>query len=122
MAWIYNVKQRTFTRNGIFEFKAKYAGSPGYKDDPLFECEKNKGPLPRGKYRITGIPFMHPIAGKFTLRLVPDVNNKMCGRFGFLIHGDSTKNPGRASNGCIVVGPLEREKIWNSKDKEVIVE
>lgn len=122
MTWVYNVRTKTFTRNGEVRFKAKYAGAVGFKDNPDYECMKNKGPLPRGRYRIVGSPFKHEKAGIYTLRLEPDAHNKMCGRAGFLIHGDSRKDPGTASNGCIVLDFQFRTKIWDSNDKEIIVE
>jgi hypothetical protein len=121
MTWVYDVKKLTFELNGKYQFSALYAGAPGYKNDPKFECVINKGPLPRGKYRITGIPFTHRHAGKFTLRLEPYKSNMMCGRSGFLIHGDSTQHPGEASNGCIILSPKYRKIIWESNDKEVVV-
>ncbi|MFG6075164.1 tlde1 domain-containing protein [Erwinia sp. OPT-41] len=122
MAWNYNVMLRTFKHNGIYNFSARYAGAPGYKDNPEYECLRDKGPLPRGKYRIVGIPFTHKKAGVFTLRLEPDRGNSMCNREGFLIHGDSKKAPGTASNGCIILAPWYRQQIWDSMDKELIVE
>lgn len=122
MAWIYNVMLKTFKHNGEYRFSARYAGAPGYKDNSEYECIRDKGPLPRGKYRITGIPFRHKKGGPFTLRLEPDKSNHMCGRDGFLIHGDSIKDPGTASNGCIILDQVLRRQIWNSKDREIIVE
>ncbi|MDN4629517.1 tlde1 domain-containing protein [Erwinia sp. PsM31] len=122
MAWIYNVTLKTFRHNGRYEFSARYAGAPGYKNNPEDECLKDRGPLPRGKYRIIGVPFTHHKAGRFTLRLEPDTGNSMCGRDGFLIHGDSIKAPGTASNGCIILDQKFRRKIWESMDKEIIIE
>lgn len=122
MTWVYNVRSKKFTWNGEFQFEARYAGATGYKNNPDYECIVNKGPLPRGRYRIVGVPFTHKIAGPFTLRLEPYSSNSMCGRAGFLIHGDSKKFPGEASNGCIVLLPNYRKRIWDSSDKEVIVE
>lgn len=122
MAWTYNVMLKTFKHNGNYKFKALYAGAPGYKDNPEYECLSNKGPLPRGKYKIVGFPFKHKKAGLFTLRLEPDRGNSMCGRDGFLIHGDNQKEPGTASNSCIVLPRRFRENIWGSNDKMVIVE
>lgn len=122
MTWVYNVKTKKFTLNREYMFEARYAGAPGYKDNPEHECLVNKGPLPRGRYRIVGVPFTHKKAGRYTLRLEPDAHNKMCGRAGFLIHGDSKKDPGTASNGCIVVDFGFRQKIWDSNDKEIIIE
>lgn len=121
MTWVYDVKKKTFTQNGTFKFKAMYAGAPGYKDDPKFENLEGKGPLPRGKYKITGKPFLHPHAGPYTLRLNPYAGNTMYGRAGFLIHGDSKDHPGAASNGCIVVAPNFRHNIYESGDRELIV-
>lgn len=121
MTWIYEVKSKSFYLNEKFKFKARYAGAPGYKDDTKYECVQNKGPLPRGKYRIVGKPFRHHKAGRFTLRLEPYASNNMCGRGGFLIHGDSTEHIGEASNGCIVANPGDRMAIWDSMDKELIV-
>jgi len=69
-----------------------------------------------------GIPFTHKKAGVFTLRQEPDRGNGMCNREGFLIHGDSKKAPGTASNGCIILAPWYRQQIWDSMDKELIVE
>lgn len=121
MTWIYDVNKKTFYRDGILQFKALYAGVPGFKDDTQYESLVNKGPLPRGKYLIVGQPFTHPTAGRFTLRLQPSVSNNMFGRAGFLIHGDSIREPGTASNGCIVAAPDKRKIIWESGDKELIV-
>ena len=121
MAWIYNVKRHEFSRNGQFKFRARYAGNGKYKDDPQFECVKNKGPLPRGKYTIVGKPFTHQRTGIYTLRLAPDKSNTMCGRAGFLIHGDSRVRPGEASQGCIVLDYDYRVEMVKSEDREIIV-
>lgn len=45
------------------------------------------------------------------LREGPDPANDMCGRGGFLIHGDSTADPGTASQGCIILNRSQREQI-----------
>jgi len=119
MAWVYDVKKKAFEQNGILQFQAMYAGAPGYKADPAFECKVNKGPLPRGKYRIGSPVARHPTAGRFVLRLTPYAENNMCGRSGFLIHGDDGK--GTASHGCIVLEKKYRDILAKSTDKELIV-
>lgn len=119
MTWIYDVKSKSFTLNGIFQFTAMYAGAEGYKDDSAYECEVNKGTLPRGKYHIGRPLAKHPSAGLFVLRLTPYRDNAMCGRTGFLIHGDNGK--GTASNGCIVASLEVRQKIAASGVKELNV-
>lgn len=119
MTWFYNVKATKFERDGIFQFKAEYAGAPGYKDDPEKECLLNKGPLPRGKYFISDPISRHPTAGDFVLRLTPHHKNKMCGRSGFLIHGGNRK--GTASKGCIILSRANRKLIVESGDRELVV-
>lgn len=121
MTWIYDVNKKSFYQDGEFRFYATYAGAPGYKNNTKYECIIGKGPLPRGKYRIVGVPFTHKHAGLYTLRLQPLPGNYMCGRAGFLIHGDSRKKPGTASNGCIVTKLSVRKYIWDSNDKEIII-
>ncbi|WP_235955855.1 tlde1 domain-containing protein [Rouxiella aceris] len=119
MSWVYEVNKKAFYLNGEFKFYAMYAGAPDYKDDSKFECLLNKGPLPRGKYTISGKQQRHRTAGVYVLVLAPYSTNKMCGRAGFLIHGDNGK--GTASEGCIVADRAYREFIWESKDRELIV-
>lgn len=85
------------------------------------EGQQNVGPLPKGKYTITGQPFTHPHTGKYSIRLQPSPDNKMFGRAGFLIHGDSAKHPGSASNGCIILPLPAREEIWKSGDRQLEV-
>lgn len=119
VTWVYDVRKKSFSQNGEYKFNALYAGADGYKDDPALECEQNKGPLPRGKYRIGNPIAKHPTAGRFVIRLTPYAGNNMCGRAGFLIHGDN--GYGTASNGCIVASFDVRRNIADSLDKELIV-
>lgn len=121
MTWVYKVKEAKFYLDGTFKFDALYAGAVGYYNDPSQQCVKNKGPLPAGKYKI-GNPFQHTTAGSYVLRLTADSSNNMCGRDGFLIHGDSKKNPGTASSGCIITSISDRITIHTSNDKILIVE
>lgn len=120
MSWEYEVSTAKFYKNGIFEYQASYAGAPGYKNDSAFECVKDNGPVPRGRYAI-GSPYNSAYTGSYTLSLNPNSRNNMCGRFAFKIHGDSKARPGLASNGCIVAPLAVRQKIWLSGDRELIV-
>jgi hypothetical protein len=97
-----------------------YSGAPGYVDNPADEQLKNEGPLPVGIYTITE-PYMNPKTGPYTMNLVPDPSNEMFGRGDFRIHGDSIKEPGTASEGCIVLARVLRELIWNSGDHQIQV-
>jgi hypothetical protein len=60
MTWTYKVTEAEFHHNGSFQFKARYAGARGYYNDSAKECVKNKGPLPRGKYRIEAPRHANP--------------------------------------------------------------
>jgi len=81
----------------------------------------NAGPIPRGRWEITGGPFVHPRAGRYTLRLAPMPETDTFGRSGFLIHGDSVSSPGNASTGCIILDLTYREEIWISGDRDLEV-
>jgi hypothetical protein len=53
------------------------------------------------------------------MRLEPDDHTYVCGRNGFLIHGDNAS--GVASSGCIVVPLLVRQRIAQSLDNALTV-
>ena len=115
---------RMFSReDGLSDLLATgYSGSEtdGGKNNPDKQCESDIGPIPRGTYSI-GDPFVGP--SPFSLRLTPDPSNDMCGRSGFLIHGDSIAAPGTASHGCIILPRPVRERIYQSRlGKLVVVE
>jgi len=99
-----------------------YAGRGIDKNNPNSQAKVGLGPLPIGKYKI-GLPYNHPDLGPICMNLLPDPKNDMHGRSAFRIHGDSKKNPGEASHGCIVLGFLIRGWIADSSDKnlEVII-
>ncbi|WP_416261639.1 tlde1 domain-containing protein [Gibbsiella quercinecans] len=121
MGWVYKVSSRSFYLNGTYQFSTRYSGRPGYKDNSANECVKGNGPLPRGKYTI-GAPFAHPKTRAWTMRLTPNASNNMCGRDGFMIHGDSSRHPGEASDGCIIVDLSGRKAIAASGDTSLTVE
>ena len=97
-----------------------YSGDPQYKDDPDAQKLKSQGPIPTGRYGITE-PVDTAFHGPYCLGLVPDPENAMWGRAGFLIHGDSIDRPGTASEGCIIMPRFARDRIWESGDHELIV-
>lgn len=102
------------------EVAVGYAGADDGKNNPDMQDVQKVGPLPRGKYSI-GAPCDTQTHGPYVLRLTPDADNDMCGRAGFLIHGDSTAHPGAASEGCIILARPIRERIWNSGDRDLEV-
>ena len=93
-------------------FAVGYSGAAEHKDNPESQCVQDLGPIPRGWYSLGNI---EDIAGlPKSIRLEPDSENEMCGRSGFLIHGDHVERPGWASAGCIVVELSKRIAIAES--------
>lgn len=121
--WIWSQSGGSLWREGEDRPTAHgYAGCCKYKNKPEFQSKANKGPLPQGFYTIVRHSEDDKRGhGPFVLRLNPDPANEMFGRAGFLIHGDSIKNPGGASQGCIIVARDVRERIWNSGDHRLQV-
>lgn len=121
--WIWVQRLGSLYKEGDERPTAKgYAGCCKYKNKPEFQSKIGKGPLPQGLYTIVRHEEDDKRGhGPFVLRLIPDPANEMFGRAGFLIHGDSIKSPGTASQGCIVVSREAREHIWSSGDHSLKV-
>jgi len=109
-----------------------YAGADAGKNNPAMQDVMNVGPLPRGRYTISGpecvgtafpCPDCHGATahrhGPYVLRLHPVEGNEMFGRAGFLIHGDN--GHGTASEGCICVGRSFRQQVTSEKYTEIEV-
>lgn len=118
MPWKYSQSTGSLKLNGT-EVAVGYSGKGGSKNKPAKEGLKNRGPLPKGEYRIKA-PRTSARTGSYVLPLEPKGHNAL-GRTDFQIHGDSRSNPGNASNGCIVVSRSVREKIWESGSRKLIV-
>lgn len=114
MTWKYEQETGILSHNGA-DVAIGYSGSGNGKNNPAMQDVQKIGPIPVGEYFI-GQPCDTPTHGPYVLRLSPNPNNEMCGRSGFLIHGDSIEHPGTASQGCIIMPRKVREQIWNSGD------
>ncbi|MCC8392375.1 DUF2778 domain-containing protein [Paraburkholderia sp. MMS20-SJTR3] len=120
MAWRY--KQATGDLYHNEEWIAKgYAGKIPHQNKHSSQYIRDLGPIPVGRFEILP-PFRHDKTGPFTMRLNPVAGTNLGGRDGFMIHGDSLTGPGNASNGCIILRKIYREKIWNSGDRLLWVE
>lgn len=93
----------------LFE-ETGYAGRGIGKNNAQKQHLRNVGPLPAGMYRI-GPPHRSLKFGPATMALQPFPSTTMFGRSGFLIHGDSTRNPGNGSRGCLILSRDAREAI-----------
>lgn len=97
-----------------------YAGKGEHKNKPASQQIVGMGPLPVGAYTISA-PRTSTKTGPYAMDLVPNPENAMFGRSAFQIHGDSIKQPGTASSGCIILPRNIREAIWASGDRNLIV-
>jgi RHS repeat-associated protein len=86
-----------------------YSGYGVGKNNPAMEDVESVGPVPAGRW-IIGNAFNGPL-GKPEFRLSPAPGTDTHGRSAFLIHADSSKHPGQASEGCIVCSQTARRKI-----------
>jgi len=85
-----------------------HAGARGYINNPEAQTEQNKGPLPRGFYKMTVHLGDRDNKRAPVIILTPCPGNNMFGRDKFLIHGGREN----ASKGCIIInGAHIRQKI-----------
>lgn len=117
--WTYHQASGILENNGITVGKG-YSGHGDHVNCPESQDLLCLGPIPRGKYMISD-SFDHPDKGPLCMRLKPDPANNMHGRSGFLIHGDSIRHPGTASEGCIILSRNIRLLISMSRDHDLEV-
>lgn len=118
--WVYQQSTGTLKNTTHQVMLQGYSGAPGYVNKPEHQNVKSKGVLPVGYYTIQP-PRDSTRTGKNVLDLIPDPSNEMFGRSAFQIHGDSVKNPGTASNGCIIINQPHRTMIWKTGDHKLQV-
>jgi hypothetical protein len=97
-----------------------YAGNGLGKNNPAAQDQHDVGPLPCGMYTV-GPAYDSPKTGPMSMNLTPDAANQMYGRGGFRCHGDSIRDPGNASDGCIVQAQVNRLLLNASTDKRLQV-
>jgi len=119
-AWTYGQKNGGLLQDGK-PVGTGYSGAGEGKNNPAMENVRNVGPIPCGDWTIIGPPVDTPTHGPFALRLEPAAETETFGRDGFLMHGDSIKSPGTASQGCIIMPLPVREQVWNSGDRDLKV-
>lgn len=92
-----------------------YSGHSIGKNSPRHQSTQSVGPIPRGLW-VIGDPYDSKNVGPFALPLTPSGHDAF-GRTSFLIHGDSIKEPGTASRGCIILSRKIRELINKQNDR-----
>lgn len=117
--WTYEDATGKLFHDGVL-VATGYSGLHEDKNNPAAENVKGMGPIPEGRWSI-GAPVDTTEHGPYVLRLTALPETQTFGRSGFLIHGDSPKHPGEASQGCIVMPHDVRVKIWESGDHDLTV-
>jgi hypothetical protein len=118
MYWLYNQKTGQLRDpQGRLCPGRGYSGAGPRKNLPEAENIPNAGPIPKGAYAIGPATSSR---GPLTLPLSP-VGHNARGRTLFRIHGDSAKQPGEASAGCIILARPLREAINSGKTRLLLV-
>jgi hypothetical protein len=106
MRWIYTQATGELWRDGKLIAKG-YSGAPGYINATASEGLRNLGPIPRGLWRMVLVYRQHARLGSTAIALKPE-GHQALGRSDFMIHADSIRNPGKASQGCIILPSAAR--------------
>jgi len=115
MPWVYQQSTGELTYGGAIVGRG-YSGRGECKNNSAKQSVPMEGPIPCGTYTI-GDVFDSESHGPVAMRLTPDPSNEMFGRSGFLIHGDSVKAPGTASEGCIIMSRPVRLAVAASPER-----
>ena len=106
-----------YAGKGLGKNNANWDNIRGGKNIP------NSGPLPAGKYTfapmIENYVTSRGVSLSFTMQLIPDPENEMFGRSGFLAHGDNSTHT--ASDGCLIFDRAMRKAIDESGDRALQV-
>jgi len=109
MSWVWKQAAGELWRDGKL-VAAGYSGAPGHKNKTESEGLKGAGPIPRGRWQMFYVYVAGHRLGQYAIALRP-VGHKALGRNDFMVHADSIRNPGAASQGCVIL-PLEiRRKL-----------
>lgn len=123
--WVWDQSAGLLSRDGKVVGKG-YSGNGRGKNNPSMQAAKSVGPIPRGVWRLTQV-YDSANTGRYTIMLLArdanpsDDTHQPTGRGSFRIHGDSIRNPGTASHGCIVLPRVLREQMWKSGDHDLTV-
>jgi len=103
-----------------------YSGNGRGKNSPSMQAAQAVGPIPRGTWKMVEI-YDSANVGPRAIKLDPvdekpgNDRHEGTGRSAFRIHGDSIRNPGTASHGCIILPRAVRLAMWASGDKLIEV-
>lgn len=124
--WEYSQSTGVMTRvDGVTgkrkEIAEGYAGKGEGLNNPDMQYIEGVGPIPQGKWSIGKLRDGGK-KGPHVMDLLPKSGTAVQGRHSFMIHGDSRKCDYSASEGCIVLSPMNvRKQIGNSGIPELRV-
>ena len=127
MPWTYHQSSGQLIAPDDRQIEVGYSGHEEGKNNPSMQDHKSIGPCPRGWYTMETIADEHGTPVDYehkkapVIRLIPDAENEMFGRAGFLIHGDSVHDPGTASLGCLIFPRWVRIVMSQSPDNRLAV-
>jgi Protein of unknown function (DUF2778) len=122
MSWLFVQRSGELFRDGSFVATC-YSGRGVGCNNPELQNVHNVGPIPAGRWLISGPPEDSPTHGLYVLHLFALPGTETFGRSGFLLHGDLIGAVGKqqASLGCIVANPAVRRAVWDSGDRDLLV-
>ncbi len=115
--WTYKQSTGILTASDGTEYDGGYSGHGEGVNTPSMQDVPDVGPIPQGFYTIANW-HTDPEKGPLVAELIPDAENEMFGRSGFLMHGDLVGKVGLrlASHGCIIEPHGTRMTVHNSGD------
>ena len=121
MSWTYEIISGRFSDPSATLCGKGYSGQPPHVNDVAAQSIENQGPIPAGLWQAVEMIPESTSHGPFAIRLEPYPETQTFGRSGFMMHGDSIKRPGYASDGCIIMSRDVRELFWASSDHDIQV-
>lgn len=120
MSWVY-VQESGNIYEGPKLRGSGYSGHGDGLNNPSWEPVKGVGPIPAGVY-IVGPAYTHPHLGPCVMNLDALPGKEIpFGRGLFRIHGDNRYLNHTASDGCIILARLFRDRIAYSTDRDLTV-
>lgn len=117
--WIYSQTSGNLWDDRGMVVAAGYSGGGEGLHNSALEAVKNVGPIPRGMWVLTEV-YNSKSVGPYAIAMEPSNHNAL-GRTYFRIHGDNRHGNKTASNGCVILPRVIREKIWQSGDRLFLV-
>jgi RHS repeat-associated protein len=126
LQWIYSqstgnldyINRQTGERTNV---STGYSGNGQGLNNPDMQQVPYVGPIPRGTWEI-GPQYNNSRTGPATMKLIPIEGTETFGRDRFRIHGDKKYSQDQsASEGCLIFPRNVRDRINNSRDKELRV-